>query len=142
MELAADLAARSDPAPQVNLDRWTTWAERICDSLGPDHPGTLTTRNNLAYAYRAAGQTAKAIPLFERTLTDRERILGPDYPDTLTTRSNLALAFQAAGRTGEAIPLLERALTDRERVLGSHHPHTISSPQQPRNGLPGRRADR
>jgi hypothetical protein len=28
--------------------------------LGPDHPDTLTSRNNLANAYRAAGRTEKA----------------------------------------------------------------------------------
>ncbi len=31
--------------------------------LGPDHPGTLTARNNLALAYRGAGRTAEAITL-------------------------------------------------------------------------------
>ena len=36
--------------------------------LGPDHPDTLTSRNNLAAAYLAAGRTAEAITLFEATL--------------------------------------------------------------------------
>ena len=63
--------------------------ERI---LGPDHPSTMTSRNNLAFAYRAAGRAAEAIPLFERTLADRERILGPDHPDTLASQDNLANA--------------------------------------------------
>ena len=58
--------------------------------LGPDHPDTLTSRNNLAVAYRAAGRAAEAIPLLEQTLADRERVLGPDHPDTLTSRNNLA----------------------------------------------------
>ena len=40
---------------------------------GTDHPSTLRSRNNLAMAYRAAGRTADAISLYERTLTDRER---------------------------------------------------------------------
>jgi hypothetical protein len=40
----------------------------------------------------------EAIALYERTLTDRERILGNDHPDTLTTRNNLKAALQAAGR--------------------------------------------
>ena len=66
--------------------------------LGPDHPDTLASRNNLAAAYQAAGRAAEAIPLHERTLADRERVLGPDHPDTLTSRNNLAAAYQAAGR--------------------------------------------
>ena len=67
--------------------------------LGPDHPDTRTSRDNLAAAYLDAGRTDEAISLFERTLTDRERVLGPDHPDTLSTRNNLALAYQEAGRT-------------------------------------------
>ena len=67
--------------------------------LGPDHPDTLTSRNNLAVAYRDAGRTAEAITLHEQTLADRERVLGPDHPDTLTSRNNLALAYRDAGRS-------------------------------------------
>ena len=66
--------------------------------LGPDHPDTLTSRNNLATAYQAAGRAAEAIPLHEQTLADRERVLGPDHPDTLASRNNLANAYQEAGR--------------------------------------------
>ena len=65
--------------------------------LGNDHPGTLSCRNNLAYAHRLAGDLDRAIPLFEQTLADRQRVLGPDHPDTLTTRSNLANACHAGG---------------------------------------------
>ena len=48
--------------------------------LGPDHPNTLRSRNNLADSYPWAGR-AEAIPLHERTLADRERTLGPDHPE-------------------------------------------------------------
>jgi hypothetical protein len=68
--------------------------ERI---LGPDHPGTLDSRNNLAEAYRYASGAAAAIPLHERTLADRERVLGPGHPSTVTVRYNLATA-QASQR--------------------------------------------
>ena len=95
--------------------------------LGPDHPDTLTSQNNLAAAYRAAGRAAEAIALHERTLADRERVLGPDHPDTLQSRNNLALAYRAAGRAAEAIALHERTLADRERVLGPDHPDTLGS---------------
>ena len=105
-------------------------AERL---LGPDHPDTLTSRNNLADAYRAAGRYAEAIALHEQTLADRERVLGPDHPDTLTSRNNLAAAYQAAGRTAEAIPLHEQTLAACERVLGPDHPDTLAS----RNNLAG-----
>ncbi|MCP2306523.1 NB-ARC domain-containing protein [Actinokineospora globicatena] len=95
--------------------------------LGPDHPDTLTSRNNLASAYQTAGQLNRAIPLYEQTLTDRQRILGPDHPDTLTSRNNLASAYRAAGQLKRAIPLYEQTLTDRQRILGPDHPDTLIS---------------
>jgi tetratricopeptide (TPR) repeat protein len=75
--------------------------------LGETHPDTLTSRNNLATAYRAAGRLDEAIPLLERTLADRERVLGETHPDTLTSRNNLAAAYRAAGRLGDAEGLAE-----------------------------------
>ncbi len=95
--------------------------------LGADHPNTLTSRNNLASAYQAAGRVSEAIPLFERALADCERLLGADHPDTLTSRNNVAYSYQAAGRTAEAIPLHEQTLADCERLLGTDHPDTLTS---------------
>ena len=118
---AADLGM-----PQLALTL-TDSVTRAGDVLGPDHPSTLASRNNLAYAYRDAGRLDDAIPLFEQNLEDRTRILGPDHPDTLTSRNNLANAYQAAGRLTDAIPLFEQNLDDRTRILGPHHPHTLTS---------------
>ena len=95
--------------------------------LGPDHPSTLTSRNNLAAAYRVAGDLGRALSLFEQALADHERVLGPDHPSTLGSRNNLALAWQDAGDLGRAIPLFEQALADRQRVLGQDHPDTLVS---------------
>jgi hypothetical protein len=52
-------------------------------------PDTLASRNNLAGAYESAGRLAEAIPLYEATLTEYERVLGPDHPNTRTVRDNL-----------------------------------------------------
>ena len=95
--------------------------------LGHAHPDTLTSRNNLAFAYRAAGRLDEAIPLYEATLADRERVLGDTHPDTLTSRNNLASAYDDAGRLDEAIPLYEATLADREGMLGHAHPDTLRS---------------
>jgi hypothetical protein len=38
------------------------------------------------------GRLDEAIPLFERTLADRERVLGQTHPSTLVSRGNLASA--------------------------------------------------
>ena len=119
-------------APQAALSL-SDAVEHLGEVLGPDHPDTLTSRNNLAYAHESAGRLDQAIPLYEQTLADRERILGPDHPDTLTSRNNLAVAHQAAGRLDQAIALYEQTLTDRERILGPDHPSTLTS----RNNLAG-----
>jgi hypothetical protein len=46
-------------------------------------------RNNLAAAYKDAGNLSRAVSLFEITLAERERVLGSGHPDTLTSRNNL-----------------------------------------------------
>ena len=118
---AADLGM-----PQLALTL-TDSVTRAGDTLGPDRPSTLASRNNLAYAYQTAGRLDKAIALFEQTLNDSTRILGPHHPHTLTSRHNLAGAYRAAGRLDEAIALFEQTLKDRTRILGPHHPHTLAS---------------
>jgi hypothetical protein len=40
-----------------------------------DHRDTLSSRNNLAGAYQSAGDLGRAIPLYEQTLADRQRVL-------------------------------------------------------------------
>ena len=101
--------------------------DALAGLLGPDHPATLASRNNLAYAYASAGRLAEAITLYEQVLTDRIRIRGNDHPNTLTSRNNLAGAYQRSGRLDEAIQLFEQVLTDRIRIRGNDHPNTLSS---------------
>ena len=100
---------------------------QACDVLGPQHPDTLASRNNLAGTYRASGRLDKAIALYEQNLGDSIRVLGPDHPDTLTARNNLAGAYQAAGRLSEAITLYEQVFSGRSRVLGPDHRSTLMS---------------
>jgi tetratricopeptide (TPR) repeat protein len=119
LRAAADLSRAIGLGERTLADR-----ERV---LGPDHPDTLTSRSELAYAYESAGRVREAIDLYEATLADRERVLGPDHLDTLTSRNNLASAYEAAGRVSEAIPLFERALAHNEQVQGQDHIDTLTS---------------
>jgi len=96
-------------------------------AFGQAHPATLSIRNSLGYAYRAAGRLDDAIAQYERVLADRERLYGPDDPDTLTCRNNLCAVYAQAGRADKAIELLQRTVADRERVLGADHPDTLTS---------------
>ncbi|MEU7570535.1 FxSxx-COOH system tetratricopeptide repeat protein [Micromonospora sp. NPDC049240] len=122
---ARALRSAGDVARALALfEQLVTERERI---LGPDHPDTLTSRNDLATAYVSVDRTAEAIPLHEQTLADRERVLGPDHPSTLMSRNNLAHAYGSAGRINEALTLYEQTLADSERVLGPDHPDTLTS---------------
>ena len=100
---------------------------QACDALGPHHPDTLASRNNLAGTYRDAGRLDKAIALYEQTLGDSVRVLGSDHPDALTARNTLAGAYRAAGRLDEAIALYEQVFSGRRRVLGPDHRSTLTA---------------
>ena len=68
-----------DSAAQAILigERLLADQERV---LGPDHPDTLTSRNNLAIAYQDAGRTGEAITLHEQNLADPRTRPGPRPP--------------------------------------------------------------
>ena len=48
--------------------------------LGPEHPDTATSLNNLAGLYYAQGKYSLAEPLLKRALAIREKQLGPEHP--------------------------------------------------------------
>ncbi|MFD9325852.1 tetratricopeptide repeat protein [Streptomyces sp. NPDC060065] len=96
-------------------------------SWDPTIPTPLAGHNNLAGAYEAAGDPARAIPIYLRALAGRERVLGPEDLRTLVCRDNLARAHELTGNPARAVPLHERTLTDRERALGPGHPDTLLS---------------
>ena len=100
---------------------------QACDTLGPDHPSTLASRNNLAGAYRDAGRLDEAIALYEQILEDSIRVLGLDHPRTLTSRFDLAGAYRASGRLEEAIALYEQVFSGRSRVLGPDDRSTLTA---------------
>ena len=97
------------------------------DTLGPDHPHALGSRNNLANAYQDVGRLEEAITLHKQTLDARTHILGPHHPDTLDSRHNLAVAYRDAGRLDQAIELHQQTLKDTEGLLGPNHPDTLTS---------------
>jgi Tetratricopeptide repeat len=86
--------------------------------LGPEHPATLTTRNNLARWTGEAGDAAGVRGQFAELLPVQERILGPEHPHTLTTRSNLARWTGEAGDAAGARGQFAELLPVQERILG------------------------
>ena len=96
-------------------------------ALGPEHPGTATSLNNLALLLHDQGDLAGAQPLFERALAIFERAPGPEHPGTATSLNNLAHLLQVQGDLAGARPLYERVLAVRERALGPEHPDMATS---------------
>jgi tetratricopeptide (TPR) repeat protein len=85
-------------------------------TLGIDHPDTLVSRNNLAFAHTISGRWAEAVPLYEDNLRRYESKLGPDHPGTLNARNNLANAYEALGRWAAAEPLRRDNLARRREA--------------------------
>ena len=95
--------------------------------LGPEHPNTATSLNNLAELYRNMGAYDKAEPLYRRSLAIREKVLGPDHPDTAQSLNNLGLLYNSLGAYEKAEPLYRRSLAIKEKVMGPEHPNTATS---------------
>jgi eukaryotic-like serine/threonine-protein kinase len=111
--------------------------------LGEEHPSTLTYVNNLAMLYqdqgrallfgraqpsdaqKAAGQYAKAEPLFDNVVQVSRRVLGEEHPSTLTYINNLAALYQDQGQFARAEPLFAQSVQISRRVLGDEHPSTL-----------------
>ncbi|MER7750310.1 tetratricopeptide repeat protein, partial [Streptomyces bacillaris] len=124
-DLATVLSAAGAASEELLLRRHVLDNESAV--LGPDHPDTLASRNNLANVLGDLGEHQAAADLLQQVLTDTERILGPDHPDTLASRDNLANALNALGEHQAAADLLQQVLTDTERILGPDHPDTLAS---------------
>jgi tetratricopeptide (TPR) repeat protein len=113
-----------DPRQAIEFaDPLTAECERV---LGESHAETLTSRHNLARAYKDAGRPGEAIPLLEGVISDRKRLLGESHQLVLASEHALAVAYRDAGRLDEAIPLQEKLITVFGHVLGASHPDTLT----------------
>ena len=72
----------------------TTLADRE-RVLGGDHPGILTSRNNLASAYWQAGRQAEAITIMQAVVTVARRSLSPNHEVSRQLEANLAAMHEA-----------------------------------------------
>ncbi len=71
--------------------------------LGPEHPETASTLNNLALLYAVQGKDEKAELLFQRALAIREKVFGPYHPFTKRTRDNYTNLLQKMGQKTEEV---------------------------------------
>jgi len=95
--------------------------------LGTDHPDTLASLNELAYAYHSAGNRGLSLPLMEETVKLRKAKLGVAHRDTLTSMCNLADGYRDAGKLDVALPLYEETLKLQKATLGIAHIDTFTT---------------
>jgi tetratricopeptide (TPR) repeat protein len=83
-------------------------------TLGPEHPETLVSLNNLAELLMKRGQYAEAEPLYRRALDAYDRVFGSEHPDTLATVYAFARLLRSRGDYAGAEPLFIRALQAKQ----------------------------
>jgi tetratricopeptide (TPR) repeat protein len=93
------------------------------ETLGSEHPDTLTSMSNLAASYRELGRSKEAAQLDEQTLGIRKRVLGLEHPGTLISMNNLAASYRHLGMIKEAAHLYEETMELDNRIFGPEHPH-------------------
>ena len=94
-------------------------------ALGPDHPDTLASTENLAQALRKAGKLEEAEQLASIGLAGRERVLGSKHSDTFGTMATLADILRDKGDASGAAALYDQALEGLQRSSGPAHPDTL-----------------
>jgi len=95
--------------------------ERRQNRYGPDDPDLAPTLNNLAFAYRSAGDLSAAEKRYREALALVERIWGRVHPDYLRVLLNLAAVVDLQERHGETRPLLEEVVALRRELEPPGH---------------------
>jgi tetratricopeptide (TPR) repeat protein len=97
--------------------------------LGEQHPETLTSMNNLAVFYRAAGKYDLSEALYRKVVDVQRRVVGDEHPNVLLTMNGLAYLYMLQGKNAQAEDLYVRALRTQRRILGAEHPDVATTAQ-------------
>ena len=108
--------------------------------LGPLHPATAVTLNNLAGLLHSLTLYEKALPIYKRALKIKEKAFGADHPDVASTLNNigmlsivtvfhrsqtdrifLGLLYKMQGQLDDAQAQYESALEMQKKLYGSVH---------------------
>ena len=95
--------------------------------LGADHPDTITSMNNLAVGYRAAGKLDLALPLPGGSPEAQEGQAGGRPPRHALEHEQPGEGYHAVGKLDLALPLLEETLKLTKAKLGADHPARSSA---------------
>jgi tetratricopeptide (TPR) repeat protein len=94
---------------------------------GLEHPHTLTSMSQLAWALSGQGKYVEAEQMEQQALELRKKVLGLEHPDTLTSMSQLASVLSGQGKYFEAEQMHQQTLELDKKVLGPEHPDTLTS---------------
>jgi len=104
-------------------------------ALGPSHPHTLTSANNLANLNQVQGNMIGSSAL-QAQLCRIRKGTRTDHPTTLTSANNLALLYYKQGKYDEAAVLYKRSFAGCEKaedlitLTRSHLPPTSANLNQ------------
>jgi Tetratricopeptide repeat len=94
--------------------------------MGPEHPMTLLSMDNLAWDLDQLGNPRKAEAFESQTLAIERRAWGPESRSFEST-DVLALILKSETKYTQVLALYKQMLAVRPRVLGPDHPKVIQS---------------
>ena len=109
---------------------WQVKTLRWAAVLPKDERAAVLSARGMSFTaslYAKFGDDGMAMPLEEKALEIRRRLLGDDHPDTTVSYHNLAVYLVGQGQFAAAQPLCEKSLEIRRRLLGDEHPDTAAS---------------
>jgi len=122
----AQALARWGQVPLAVKARRVLWHARQ-RVLGPEHPDTLDSMQELAAELSMLDQNTEAVDLARQLVASKRRLLGSEHLDTLQWMANLSITLSELGNHEEAAELARQILAGRQRTLGPEHPDTVTS---------------
>ncbi|KAG6269017.1 hypothetical protein E4U47_004352 [Claviceps purpurea] len=111
-----DLALAADEYQALKSDQGTT--------LGPTHPSTVSTIQNLATTLEQRGKLEEAQALYRRVYISYQHMYGPRDNMTLEALDDLANICKDTFAIDDAQGLFKQSATSLTRALGATHPET------------------
>lgn len=93
--------------------------------LGPEHPDSLHSKNQLCELFRSVGDLDSAESTSLESIAMGERIFGVDHPLTLAARLNLAGVYRSQSRLKESEAIYRELLEVAPEVLGPEDRQTL-----------------
>jgi tetratricopeptide (TPR) repeat protein len=112
--------ARAEPLYRRAIDGYSK-------ILGPDHPHSLMSVNNLANTLSETNCLDEAQKCYERALAGYSKTLGEKHPYTLMSLQNLANLKRANGQLDQAEREYRQTLQGWETAYSTDHPYTLGA---------------